>query len=84
VSGRERSWLVDYLTSELLDRTDEAISRIVEMMDARGSVDFAVEYGRGIGAAAYEAFDASFHRIPPSPHRDFLRGLVGYMLNRDM
>lgn len=84
VSGEERSWLLGYLKSELFDRTDEAISTVVEMMYARGSVDFAVEYGRGIGAASYDAFDAAFHRIPQSPHRDFLRGLVGYMLNRDM
>jgi hypothetical protein len=54
------------------------------MMNSAGSIEFAMEYGRGIGAAAYEAFEAAFRSVPASPHRAFLGGLVSYMLERNV
>ncbi len=78
----DRAWLVEYLARPRSERTDAAVSTVLEMMESAGSIDFAMEYGRGIGATAYEAFEAAFRLVPASPHRAFLGGLVSYMLER--
>jgi geranylgeranyl diphosphate synthase type II len=78
----DRAWLDRYLSRPTPERTDADVVTVLEMMHAVGSIEFAMEYGRGIGAAAFEAFDAAFRAVPPSPHRAFLGGLVGYMLQR--
>ncbi len=80
----DRAWLVEYLSGPRSDRTDADVSTVLEMMNSAGSIEFAMEYGRGIGAAAYEAFEAAFRSVPASPHRAFLGGLVSYMLERDV
>jgi geranylgeranyl diphosphate synthase type II len=81
-SPPDRAWLVDYLARPGTERTDDDVSAVLEMMRYHGSIDFAVEYGRGIGAAAYDAFETAFRGVPPSPHRAFLGGLISYMLER--
>jgi geranylgeranyl diphosphate synthase type II len=78
----DRGWLVEYLSRSRTQRGDADVARVLEMMRSVGSIEFAMEYGRGIGAAAYEAFDAAFRTVPPSPHRAFLAGLISYMLER--
>ena len=80
----DRAWLVDYLSRPRADRTDAEVSTLLGMMNSAGSIEFAIEYGRGIGAAAYEAFEAAFRSVPASSHRAFLGGLVGYMLERNV
>jgi len=79
----DRAWLVEYLSRPRVERTDADVATLLSMMRSAGSIEFAVEYGRGIGAAAYEAFDEAFRFVPASPHRAFLAGLVRYMLERD-
>lgn len=80
--GGERDWLVDYLGRPEPARTDPEVARVVELMHDHGSIDFAVAYGHGIAAAAHEAFEPAFAGVAPSPHLDFIRGLVPYMLER--
>ena len=53
-------------------------------MHRHGSIAFAIDYGRGVGAAAHDAFETAFRTVPPSEHTSFLRGLVEYMLEREV
>jgi geranylgeranyl diphosphate synthase type II len=78
----DRQWLVDYLGRPEDDRTDSQVARVVELMHEHGSIDFAVAYGHGLAAAAHEAFAPAFGNLAGSPHLDFIRGLVPYMLER--
>lgn len=78
----DRQWLVDYLGRPEDDRTDSQVARVVALMHEHGSIDFAVAYGHGIAAAAHEAFEPAFGDVAASPHLDFVRGLVPYMLER--
>jgi geranylgeranyl diphosphate synthase type II len=79
----DHAWLVEYLSSARSERTDADVSTLLQMMHSAGSIEFAMEYGRGIGAAAYDAFEAAFRSVPASTHRAFLGGLVSYMLERN-
>jgi geranylgeranyl diphosphate synthase type II len=83
-SRPRRNWLVDYLSRSMSQRTDADVATLLDMMNSAGSIDFAIEYGRGIGAAAYEAFEVAFRAAPVSSHRAFLGGLVSYMLEREV
>lgn len=78
----ERDWLVGYLGRPEPTRTDDEVARVVGLMHEHGSIDFAVAYGHGIAAAAHAAFEPAFAGVAPSPHLDFVRGLVPYMLER--
>lgn len=78
----DRAWLAGYLAGSRSERTDADVARVLAMMRSHGSIEFALEYGRGIGASAHEAFESAFRDVPDSPHRAFLGGLVSYMLER--
>ena len=83
-SPAEREWVVAYLARPDTDRTRADADRIREMMERHGSLDFAFQFGQGIATAAYETFDEAFAEVPPSTHREFIRGLVPYMLARSV
>jgi geranylgeranyl diphosphate synthase, type II len=78
----DRRWLESYLASPEGERSPHDVARVVALMEAHGSVAFAVDYGRGIAAAAHDAFAPAFAGVPPSPHLDFVRQMVPYMLSR--
>lgn len=83
-SPSDRAELLAFVGLGESERTIDQVIHVRDMMIGYGSIDFATEYGRGIAAAAYEAFDAAFQRVPRSSHVDFLRGLATYMLDRDV
>lgn len=78
----DRDWLVGYLARPEAERAEADVARVVELMERHGSVAFAVDYGHGIAAAAHEALGPAFAGVPPSPHLDFVRRMVPYMLER--
>ena len=82
-SGDEREFLIDFLSRRACDRSADDTARILELMHREGSIAFAVEYGKGVAAAAHEQFDSAFSGVAPSDHTAFLQGLVRYMLERD-
>jgi len=59
-----------------------AAGEILDLMVRHGSLEFAFQFGQGVAAAAYEAFDQAFADVLPSPHRDFVEALIPYMLER--
>lgn len=79
-SPTERAWLEGALARS--DRAAAEAERILELMVCHGSLDFAFEFGQGIATAAYETFHQAFADVPASPHRDFVEGLIPYMLTR--
>jgi geranylgeranyl diphosphate synthase type II len=82
-AGRDdRRWLERYLRSAEEERTPDDVDRVVRLMGSHGSIDFAVDYGRGIAAAAHDALGPAFAGVPASTHLDFVRDLVPYMLAR--
>jgi hypothetical protein len=78
----DRTWLIDYLATPEAGRTSADRVRVLELMERYGSLRFAGEYGSGITAAAYDAFDDAFADVARSPHLEFIRGLIPYMLAR--
>jgi len=80
--GAARRTLDRYLALAPASRTPEVIAEVRALMDRYGSIDFAMEYGRGLARAAGPAFDAAFAAASPGPDTEFVRSLVPYMLGR--
>lgn len=55
---------------------------VLELMVHHGSLEFAYQFGQGIGTAAYESFHDAFAGVPPSASRAFVEALIPYMLAR--
>ena len=79
-----RDWLVEYLAAPEDQRTAADVEQVLALMERYGSLDFALEYGSGIAAAAGDAFDDAFAGLGVSPHVTFIRGLIRYMLARSL
>jgi len=82
-STGERAWLSAYLARSIADREPGDAARVLRMMEAHASLEFAETWGLAIAAEARAAFDGAFGDVPPSVHLDFLAGMVPYMLERD-
>jgi geranylgeranyl diphosphate synthase type II len=80
----DRAWLIDYLAAPASDRASPDAERVLQLMRRYGSLEFAREYGRGMVAAARDAFGEAFAEVPESPHLDFIRGLIPYVLGRSL
>jgi geranylgeranyl diphosphate synthase type II len=80
----DRAWLIDYLAAPASDRAAPDAERVVQLMRRYGSLAFAREYGRAMVAAARDGFGDAFAEVPDSPHLDFIRGLIPYVLNRSL
>ena len=81
-SGIDRDFVSAYLAMTRAERTPAIIATLRALMDTYGSIEFTLDYAQGIASEAYEAFEAAFATTEPGPHRDFIRDLIPYMLNR--
>ncbi len=78
----EQRWLVAYLGSPEASREAADVLAIRRAMDASGSIAFAQAYADHVARTAAAAFEEAFAEVPASPHLDFVRALVPYMLAR--
>ena len=82
VEGDERSFVHRYLSIDRAERTAPMIDEIRRLIDRCGSIDFAVDFARGIAGAALEAHEAAYGDAPDQRSAEFLRALVPFMLGR--
>jgi geranylgeranyl diphosphate synthase, type II len=81
-SPADRAWLVGYLGSPESERTRDDVDRVRQLMLCCGSIEFTQQFAVAIELAAKAAFDAAFAEVAESPHVQFIRALVPYMLAR--
>jgi geranylgeranyl diphosphate synthase, type II len=79
---RDRAWLGAYLADPEAGCEAGGADRVVELMEAHGSLAFAAEYADAMVAAAGGAFDDAFASAADGPALGFLRGLIPYVLGR--
>jgi geranylgeranyl diphosphate synthase type II len=78
----ERTWLESYLGSPQELRSDDEVQKVLSMMRAHDSLAFAARYAEGIARAARDSFTDAFDEAPPSEHKDFLRAMTRYIVDR--
>ena len=83
VSGEDRKHLVAYLARPRSSRSLAEARNIRELMVVHGSVEFARDFAQGIAYEAETTFERAFGtRAAETPHGEFVRGLISYMLDR--
>ena len=65
-----------------LDKTEADVAAVLEAMRAAGSLAYAREVARRLSRSAERAFRQRFGWIAPGPHRDFIEGMIHYMVSR--
>jgi geranylgeranyl diphosphate synthase, type II len=78
----DRDWLAGYLARPIATRSHDEAAHVLDLMERYGSLEFAYTWGHAIATAAHNAFDRAFVDVAPSPHLDFLRAMIPYMLER--
>jgi geranylgeranyl diphosphate synthase type II len=80
--GQDRDDLVAYLGRPRSTRSLEEAGHVLDLMVAHGSVEFARDFAQGIAYEAETTFERAFGARAATPHGEFVRGLIGYMLDR--
>ena len=78
----DRSWLAGYLAAPEAERVPGDAERVLGLMHAYGSVDFAADYAAAMAVAAEDAFEPAFAGAARAAPLRFIRGLIGYMVAR--
>jgi geranylgeranyl diphosphate synthase type II len=79
-SDRER--LAAILALPRQDRTHADIAWIRRLMDAHGSVEYGALIAHGLAGAALHEYEGIFGRLPDSPDKRFVEGLVTWVFER--
>jgi octaprenyl-diphosphate synthase len=77
VSDAESREIRDFFT--LVEASDENIDRVIEIVYARGGLEYAKEQADSYAGRAWE----ELHRLPTDPAVDALRDAVAYAIGRD-
>jgi geranylgeranyl diphosphate synthase type II len=78
----ERARLIAYLGTALPARREAEAHWIRDRMDHYGCIDFARHVARGMADAALAEYQRLFAPVPPSRDRDFLEGLITWVVER--
>ncbi len=78
----DRERLRQVLALPRAERSDAHVDWMLALMEASGSVAYAVAMARGLAGAALREFEGIFGELPPSRDRDFIGGLVTWVLER--
>lgn len=78
----ERQWLSEFLSSPEASRTPADADRVLGLMHAHGSIDFARSYAEAMATAAAASFEATFADVEEQPSVRFIRELIPYMVAR--
>ncbi|HEX8111463.1 MAG TPA: polyprenyl synthetase family protein [Kofleriaceae bacterium] len=78
----ERARLIAYLGTALPARREAEARWIRDRMDHHGCIDYARHVARAMADAALAEYTGLFAPVPPSRDRDFLEGLITWVVER--
>lgn len=82
---QDRAWMAGFLQRSRQRRLPREVLRLHQLLEATGSIDWAVSIADAFTAAALAEFDSrAFAAVPASPDLRWLRACVGYMVQRDL
>lgn len=78
----DHRWLMQYLSRQVAERGSDDATRVCDLMQAYGSVAFAIEFGVGVARSAQSAMERAFAGVPDTSARRFVAALVPFMIER--
>jgi geranylgeranyl diphosphate synthase type II len=83
-SARERDRLKSFLSKPRAQRLPREVSWIYELLRSYGSIDHARKVARDFAEGARHEMGAAYSSARPGEDLDFLRGLLDYMVSREV
>jgi geranylgeranyl diphosphate synthase type II len=83
VNPEEKERLRSILMLSREHRSIEQVQWMRELMDARGSIDYARQIAHGLAGAAMHESSRLFSRLPDSPDKQFLLEVTPWVIERD-
>lgn len=83
-SPSEKDWLRQFLSKPREKRTAAAVARVYRLMDKYGSIDYGRLAARQLAEGALAEFEVAYRDALPGPHKEFIRSIVLYMIERDL
>jgi geranylgeranyl diphosphate synthase type II len=80
----DRRDVTDMLAKPRASKTQEEISNVLALMEQYGSIERGRELALLFAEKAGRIFESRFADLADSPHKEFLRGLVDFVLYRDL
>jgi geranylgeranyl diphosphate synthase type II len=82
-TGAERREVDAFLCLRRRDRTADKVRWLADLMDRRGSIDYARMVAGALAGAATHEFDLAYGNLPPSRDKSFLAGLISWIFERE-
>jgi geranylgeranyl diphosphate synthase type II len=83
-SAAQRRFLSDFLSKPRVARTEAEIARVMALMRAHRSIEYARSSAKQLAGAALKEFHRVYGVLPPSDDRKAIEELVMYMVERDL
>ncbi|MEB3261279.1 MAG: hypothetical protein VKP63_11705, partial [Cyanobacteriota bacterium] len=85
VSVKDRDWIAEFLGRPRQRRLPREVFRLHELLEASGSIDWAVQVAHSFTEAAVREFDTSaFAGVPKGADLTWLHHCIGFLLKRDL
>lgn len=82
--GRDRAWVGEYLARPRQRRLPREVQRLRDILDSKGSIEWAQSTARAFADAAREEFDTvAFVNTDEGPDLAWLRSCIDYLVQRD-
>jgi geranylgeranyl diphosphate synthase type II len=84
VSGKEAEKLRDIFAKSRRQRMRREIDWLFQLLKSHGSIEYARQAARQLAAAAVTEFGVAYSAAQEGEHKEFLRQLVSYMVERQV
>jgi geranylgeranyl diphosphate synthase type II len=84
VTGAEAARLAGILGKPRADRLPREIYWLLDLLKQRGSIEYARDAARQLAKEAQHEFESAYSDARDGEDREFVRGLVQYVVERDM
>lgn len=81
---REQTRLRTFLSVPRVERTGEDVRWVYRLMKKHDCHEYARTCARNLAGAALREFTTAYGALPESQHKEFLRNIVLYMIDRDL
>jgi geranylgeranyl diphosphate synthase, type II len=83
-SGEERQRIIQILSKEREEKSEEDVEYILDLMHRHGCLAYAREVSSGFARKAKALFQRHMGRLPDSPDKRFLEYTIDYVIHRDL
>lgn len=78
----EHRKIIEIMSLNRADKTEEQVAWVRELMDRYDCIDYTRQFAHGLAGAALHEFSKIYDKVPDSRDKDFLEGMVTWVFER--